>query len=348
MGPVGSSRSPAAAAAAGAERRQRGRAAGARAAAEAQGPASSWPRAAGGGEPPTAVEVGTAGTAGAGAGAKARFPGLRGDDIRHPLDKQNTQFLSLIPGGASLAQSLMGPMSEQVMLLENISSSVLVGPQQLPALHASLVEAARILDIEEPELYIRQNPVPNAYTLAIAGRRPFVVIHTSLLELLAPEEVQGVIAHELGHLKCNHGVWLTFANLLALGAGSLLPGISSAIEDNFLRWLRSAEFTCDRAALMVTQDPKVVCSVLMKLAGGSPSIAGDLNVDAFLEQARSYDEATASPVGWYLRNAQNRQLSHPLPVMRAREIDRWANSPEYKKLLRKGIKPAAPEDEYHM
>jgi hypothetical protein len=38
-------------------------------------------------------------------------------------------------------------------------------------------------------------------------------------------------------------------------------------------------------------------------------------------------------VGWYLRNAQTRALSHPLPVMRAREVDRWAQSPEFKGLL---------------
>lgn len=35
-----------------------------------------------------------------------------------------------------------------------------------------------------------QNPVPNAYTLAIGGRKPFIVIHTALLELLEPPEVQ--------------------------------------------------------------------------------------------------------------------------------------------------------------
>jgi hypothetical protein len=52
------------------------------------------------------------------------------------------------------------------------------------------------------------------------------------------------------------------------------------------------------------------------------------------QQARSYDEATQNSVlGWYLRNAQTRALSHPLPVMRAREIDRWAQSAQYKGLL---------------
>lgn len=71
----------------------------------------------------------------------------------------------------------------------------------------------------------------------------------------------------------------------------------------------------------------------MKLAGGSPSFAHELNVDAFLRQARSYEEATSSPLGWYLRNAQTRALSHPLPVLRAREIDRWSTSPQYRALI---------------
>lgn len=47
---------------------------------------------------------------------------------------------------------------------------------------------------------------------------------------------------------------------------------------------------------------EVVISVLMKLAGGCPSLADKLNVDAFLEQARSYEKAASSPVGWYIRS----------------------------------------------
>lgn len=49
--------------------------------------------------------------------------------------------------------------------------------------------------MEPPELYVRQNPMPNAYTLAITGHKPFIVIHTSLLELLSLPELQAVIAH---------------------------------------------------------------------------------------------------------------------------------------------------------
>ena len=40
----------------------------------------------------------------------------------------------------------------------------------------------------------------------------------------------------------------------------------------------------------------------MKLAGGCPSLADQLNVDAFLEQARSYDKAASNPFGWYIRS----------------------------------------------
>ena len=39
----------------------------------------------------------------------------------------------------------------------------------------------------------------------------------------------------------------------------------------------------------MAQDPKIVISTFMKLAGGSPSFAAELNIDAFLEQARLGD-----------------------------------------------------------
>ncbi|XP_030443632.2 LOW QUALITY PROTEIN: plastoglobule-localized metallopeptidase 48, chloroplastic [Syzygium oleosum] len=261
------------------------------------------------------------------AAAAVVFRDLDADDFRHPLDKQNTLILRAIPGLNDLGRALLGTVTEQVMLLENIGTSVLVSENQLSDLHQLMIEAAQILNIEAPDLYVRQSPVPNAYTLAISGKKPFVVVHTSLVELLTRKELQAVLAHELGHLKCDHGVWLTFANILTLGAYSV-PGlgglIAQRLEEQLFRWLRAAELTCDRAALLVAQDPKVVISVLMKLAGGIPSLADQLNVDAFLEQARSYEKASSSPVGWYIRNAQTRQLSHPLPVLRAREIDEWS------------------------
>lgn len=271
--------------------------------------------------------------------SKTILTGLQSDRFRHPLDLQATQALKQIPGMDLMVRNLLGALGEKFFYLENIASSVRVSENQLPDLHELLVEAARILDLEPPQLYVRQNPVPNAYTFAMRGRQPFVVMHTSLIDMLTPEEIQAVIAHELGHLKCEHGVYLTLANLITLAAG-LIPNwgglIAQNLQSQMLEWVRCAEFSCDRAALLATQDPQVVMSVLMKLAGGSPKLAPQLNLDAFLAQARAYDEISDDRLGDMLKQAQTEQLTHPVPVLRAREIDRWASSPDYQCLLKCG------------
>ncbi|MEO6861438.1 MAG: M48 family metallopeptidase [Microcoleus sp.] len=262
--------------------------------------------------------------------------GLKADQFRHPLDLAATNTLKQLPGLDLMVRQLLGQLGEQFFMLENLASSVQVGENQLPHLHQLLLDACKTLDLEPPQLYVRQHPMPNAYTFAMRGKQPFVVIHTSLIDLLTDEEVKAVIGHELGHLKCEHGVYLTLANLIVLAAGQFSPVgtvLAQGLQTQMLEWLRCAEFTCDRAALLATQDPRVVASVLMKLAGGSPTLAPKLNLDAFLVQARAYDDLSSTELGEMLKQAQTAQLSHPVPVLRAREIDRWASSKNYESLL---------------
>ncbi|MEB3267526.1 MAG: peptidase M48, partial [Leptolyngbya sp.] len=119
-------------------------------------------------------------------------------------------------------------------------------------------------------------------------------------------------------------------------AASQLPWgevLAQSLQGQLMEWVRCAEFTCDRAALLVAQDARVVASLLMKLSGGSPSLAPQLNLDAFLEQAHAYDAASQTPLGDVVRQVRTENLTHPLPVLRAREIDRWAKSPDYESLL---------------
>lgn len=262
--------------------------------------------------------------------------GLKADQFRHPLDFQATQALKQFPGLDLMVRNLLGPLAEQFFYLNNIAASVLVGENQLPHLHQLLLDACKTLDLEPPQLYVQQHPVPNAYTFAMRGKQPFIVLHTALIDMLTPEEIQAVIAHELGHLKCEHGVYLTPLNIMILAA-SLLPNwgavIAQSLQEQMLEWLRCAEFSCDRAALLATQNPTVVMSVLMKLAGGSPTLAPQLNLDAFIAQARAYDDISNSEWGELLKSAQTAQLSHPVPVLRAREIDKWASSQAYQSLL---------------
>jgi Zn-dependent protease with chaperone function len=268
---------------------------------------------------------------------KVTLLGLKADQFRHPLDLEATLAFKQLPGWDWVVRSMLGSVAEQAMYLDNIASSLLVSQQQLPDLHDLLLEACQILDMVPPQLYIRQNPAPNAYTLAIRGKQPFIVLHTSLVDLLNPAEIQAVIAHELGHLKCDHGVYLTLANISVLAAGQLPYWgtlIAQNLQQQFLNWVRCAEFTCDRAGLLVSQDPTVMISVLMKLTGGSSTLAPQLNVDAFLAQARAYTQA-GDDISTLWKTMQTAQLTHPLPVLRASAIDQWAHSSTYNKLLRR-------------
>lgn len=268
---------------------------------------------------------------------KTNLIGLKADSFRHPLDLEATKALKQIPGLDLMVRNFLGPVAEQVFYAENIASSVLVGENQLPDLYKLLTEACQILDIEPPQMYLRQHPVPNAYTFAMRGKQPFIVLHTSLVDMLEPDEIQAVIAHELGHLKCDHSVYLTPVNLLILTAASLPvlgAALAQSLQSQLLEWVRCAEFTCDRAALLATQNPRTVMSVLMKLAGGSPKLAPHLNIDAFIAQARAYDDISKTELGEMIKVARTAQLTHPVPVLRAREIDRWFTSKEYEQLLK--------------
>ncbi|MEM6446372.1 MAG: M48 family metallopeptidase [Cyanobacteria bacterium J06642_2] len=261
--------------------------------------------------------------------------GLRAEHFRHPIDERATRSLQQVPGLGMVIQNLLAPTAEQVFYLDNIASSIQVSAKQLPDLHELLLEACQILDIEPPQLYVKQNPTPNAYTFAMRGKQPFVVVHTSLLDLLEPKEIQAVIAHELGHLKCNHGVYLTMANILMLSASLLPLGtlLQQSLQEQLMQWVQCAEFSCDRAALLVSQDARTVVSVLMKLCGGSPQLAKQLNVDAFLEQARTYADLDRDQWQVMLKQMQTAGRSHPVPVLRAREIDRWFRSNTYEQIV---------------
>ena len=266
---------------------------------------------------------------------KSILTGLRANHFRHPLDLEATESLRQLPGLDLAIRALLRPTAEQFFYLENIATSVLVGPDQLPEIYRLLVEACQVLDIEQPQLYIKQHPVPNAYTFAMRGKQPFIVVHTALIELLNDHELQAVIGHELGHLKCDHGVYLTLANLIALAASQLPlgPVLAQNLQSQILEWVRCAEFTCDRAALLVSQDARVVASVLMKLTGGSPILSPRLNLDAFLAQASAYEELSHDQIGAFLKQIRTQELTHPVPVLRAKEITTWHSTQDYQKLL---------------
>lgn len=273
-------------------------------------------------------------TAVAPAAERLRFPTLQSSDFQHPDDLAATAGLRRFWPIELALRNVLFPVVEEASFLDNIASGVQVTSDQMPTLHAKLIEACAILGIRTPpDLYVRQSPYPNAYTLAVDGRRPFIVVHTSLLDLLNPAETQAVLAHECGHLVCEHGLWITVANVLAVGADVIDRRLGAALDAALLSWRRSAELTCDRAALLVAQDPAVVVSVILKLAGGSAAFGAELSTEAFLRQVQRFDESAKSRLGGAISRSQAQSLTHPLPILRASELNKWANGAQYRRLL---------------
>mmetsp|Transcript_10277 Transcript_10277/g.16835 ORF Transcript_10277/g.16835 Transcript_10277/m.16835 type:complete len:332 (+) Transcript_10277:106-1101(+) len=264
------------------------------------------------------------------------FEGLKSDMFAHPADIDIRRQLSNLPFLESFARNVYKNI-EQAMVVDNLGSSILVGPNQMSALHKTLMKASKILDMDPPDLYVKQNPTPNAYTLAYMGKKPFIVIHTGLLDIMDEEEILAVIGHEMGHLKCEHGVWITLLSLI-FDSVSVFVGRLVPVRNLLLRWQRSAEYTGDRAALLVTQDYRPVVSVLMKLCGGSSknTFSQDLNVDAFLEQAKQLEVEQQSLSGGAFMWANDQVATHPIPIMRATELVAWFKSAQYSGLIRRG------------
>ncbi|NMS25015.1 M48 family metalloprotease, partial [Vibrio parahaemolyticus] len=98
--------------------------------------------------------------------------------------------------------------------------------------------------------------------------------------------------------------------------------VSAGISGALLAWARRAELSCDRAAMLVVQNPDVVGRTMMKLAGGT--FASKMDYDLFLEQGRefqrNYDE---SKLDKFWADVINAGLSHPFPIWRVSEILKW-------------------------
>ena len=267
--------------------------------------------------------------------SKVPLTGISASQFRHPLDKsltnaiQNAPFNKLAEGAIRSSFSLV----EQGVRLDLLSSAVKVSPDQLPELHDAIQSAAEVLDMSTvPELYVQSSSQANAYTLALesqSGSPPIVVITSTLLERCSNEEIQAIIGHELGHLKCSHSLYLTLGGLASTPFRNL-PIVGGQTEQLLQNWRLAAEYSCDRAALLVAQDINVVAGAMLKLFAGTSKVS---NTKAFMEQAREYERLLkdANPLVRMSVSMQSR--THPLPVKRLVELEKWAESKDYQNLL---------------
>lgn len=269
-----------------------------------------------------------------------KFADLDKHSYVHPADSRALAALRTIPGIDSALKKLLAVTGESVIRVIFTASAVKVTPQQCPDLHAKLQVACTTLGVEMPELFVQQNPMVNAFTGGV--EKPVIVLHSALIERLNDEEILAVVAHEVGHIHAEHVLYLTAARLIealanaALSAAPIAAVISQLVSGSMraalLAWARRAELSCDRAALLVTQDADVIGRTMMKLCGGT--FASKVDYDQFLLQARDFQKNyDQKALDRFWADIVSSGMTHPFPVWRVSEILKWVESGEYQRVL---------------
>ncbi|MCL7971639.1 MAG: M48 family metallopeptidase [marine benthic group bacterium] len=250
----------------------------------------------------------------------------------HPADRAALNALRKIPGFDLALRKIFGMFGERAIRLAFKANAVRVSPKQYPWIHERTLRVCEIMDLEEvPEVYVSQTPLVNAG--AVGMSEPFIVLNSSMLEVLSRDEVEAVLAHEVGHILSGHVLYRTLLLLVMrlalfrypIAGLALLPILWALLE-----WYRKSELSCDRAALLAVQDKDIVMSSLMQLAGGTRGETLDLQ--EFIAQSEEYRH------GGDLLDSVYKVLNvigatHPFSVMRVAELRDWIDSGAYDKIM---------------
>jgi len=166
-----------------------------------------------------------------------------------------------------------------------------LNPRQAPDLHAMTRRLARNAGIPAPALYLIRDAQPNAFATGRNPERGVVAVNQGLLDLLSPEEIEAVIAHEIAHIKhrdtltmtitaslagaimtlINIAQWSTIFSpsdedgpgLLPLFVAGLVAPIAAAVVQMAVS--RAREYEADRRAVQLTGSPDGLIGALERL-----------------------------------------------------------------------------------
>jgi heat shock protein HtpX len=109
-------------------------------------------------------------------------------------------------------------------LVLRVSGAVPADPVQYQQLH-DLVEALAIGDgIPKPDVYVIDDPSPNAFATGVSPDKAAITFTTGLLAIMNREELEGVASHEMSHIK-NHDIRLLLVVGTMIGMAALLASI---------------------------------------------------------------------------------------------------------------------------
>ncbi|MBV1688346.1 M48 family metalloprotease [Novosphingobium sp. G106] len=171
-----------------------------------------------------------------------------------------------------------------------------------PEFYGLVAELARRAAIPMPRVYLVDDPSPNAFATGRNPENAAVAATTGLLSMLSHEEVAGVMAHELGHVRNRDTLIMTMVATIAgaismianfglfFGHGENRPNPLVAILAVFMAPFaamivqmaisRTREFGADRAGAEISGNPRALASALAKIAGPAqrmPSAASQGN-----------------------------------------------------------------------
>jgi heat shock protein HtpX len=166
-----------------------------------------------------------------------------------------------------------------------------VSPAEAPELHAMIERLCVQGDIPKPKVAMMRSSMPNAFAMGRSPKHATVCATTGIVELLSPAELEGVMAHELAHVRHRDVAIMTIASFFAsiasmilqfgffFGGGDddenpgfvvlLLVALGVYVLSFFLMSAlsRYREFAADRGAAELTRRPSALASALMKIEG---------------------------------------------------------------------------------
>src|SRR5215208_736039 len=190
----------------------------------------------------------------------------------------------VVMGGLSLAQLFF---SDKLAL--SAMGAKVVSPQEAPGLHAMIEKLCIQADLPKPRIAVADTEVPNAFATGRSQKSATVCATTGIMRTLSPSELEGVMAHELAHVKHRDVLIMTIASFFASLAATILqfgfffggdsddnPSFIVVLLVSFMVYIisfflmmalsRYREFAADRGAAVITGRPSALSSALVKIS----------------------------------------------------------------------------------
>ena len=198
--------------------------------------------------------------------------------------------LVVIMGLFSLGQFLFSDR----LALYSMGASVVDG-DEYPDLHVRVTRLSRQADLPKPKVAVADSGVPNAFATGRSQASSAVCVTTGLLRRLDDEELEGVLAHELAHIKNRDVMVMTVASFLSTiaflvvrfgwlfgGGRNRNGGVVVAILVSLVVWVvsflliralsRYREFAADRGGAAITGNPSALASALLAIDGSMDGV----------------------------------------------------------------------------